>query len=75
MWLTTTIARQHTAPLTGKRVVVCDLSSRPEYNGRTGIAGAFDASAQRYAVELDGSGVCVRVRPVNLRTHWSVARS
>ena len=63
--------RQPSAPLMGKRVVVCDLSSRPEYNGRTGIAGAFDASAERYAVKLDGSGVAVRVRPINLRAHWS----
>ena len=68
-----TLIHTFTLTLTGKRVVVCDLSSHPEYNGQTGVARSFDASTQRYGVRLDGSGVGVRVRAGNLR-EWAMTR-
>merc|ERR1711938_85134 len=40
------------------------LSSRPELNGRGGVAGSFEGG--RYAVALEGGGESVRVRPGNL---------
>merc|ERR1711938_41888 len=50
------------APLLGQRVVLGGLSSRPELNGRLGVAQSFEGG--RYAVALEG-GV-ERVRPGNL---------
>ena len=52
------------AQLLGQRVVLGGLSSRPELNGRRGVARSFEGG--RYAVALEGSGESVRVRPGNL---------
>jgi hypothetical protein len=56
-----------TAPLKGKRVVLHGLNARPELNGQSGAAIAYDASAGRYAVTLERSAESVRVKPANLR--------
>ena len=52
------------APLLGQRVVLGGLSARPELNGQRGVAQSFEGG--RYAVELEGGGESVRVRPGNL---------
>jgi len=52
------------APLLGQRVVLDGLSSRPELNGRRGVAQSFEGG--RYLVALEGGGERVRVRPDNL---------
>ena len=56
--------------LTGKRVIVTGLASRPELNGRVGIARIFDSRAApqgRYVVELDhGETKCFKLQRQNL---------
>ena len=42
------------------------LTSRPELNGRRGIAMAFNDDAERYSVQIDGMRDLLKVRPVNL---------
>ena len=55
--LITELPRVTDAPLLGKRVLVSGLQSKPELNGKHGLAGAFVESKGRYAVALeDGSG-------------------
>ena len=53
-------------PLLGQRVVIHGLVSRPTLNGQCGTATAFDATADRYAVRIDGSGESLKVRAANL---------
>ena len=37
----------------GQRVSVTGVMAKPELNGRTGVASAFDATNQRFLIELD----------------------
>ena len=52
------------------KVEVHGLQSQPKFNGRHGIAVAYDRTAGRYAVELpeaDGTKSKLKVREANLR--------
>ena len=52
--------------LMGRRVQIQGLTGRADLNGRTGLAGAYDGEAGRYAVRLDEDDETVKVRPTNL---------
>ena len=56
-------------PLLNQRVRISGLTGNSELNGKVGIAGAFLAERERYAVTLDapiGVGITVNVREANL---------
>uniref|UniRef100_A0A7S2CX16 DSBA-like thioredoxin domain-containing protein n=1 Tax=Haptolina brevifila TaxID=156173 RepID=A0A7S2CX16_9EUKA len=54
-------------PLSGKRVVLLSLSTKPELNGKVGIAGRLDAAKGRYGVRLVDSNESLSVKAANLR--------
>jgi ankyrin repeat protein len=59
-----------TAPmpnLSGRRVSIDGLKGRPELNGRSGVAGRFDAAKGRYEVAVEGEAEAVLLRPANLQ--------
>ena len=49
------------------QVQVQGLVGKPELNGQTGIALAFDEQKERYHVKLDGSGETVSIHQKNLK--------
>jgi hypothetical protein len=49
----------------GTRVLVQDLTQRPQHNGKAGRVASYDAATGRYAVEIDGATVLMR--PANTR--------
>ena len=56
---TAQLLRQHAqgqAAEAGRRVRIAGLKGRPELNGRSGVAGRFDAAKGRYEVAVDGRG-------------------
>ena len=60
-------ARAARPMLLKQRVEVHGLQARPEFNGRVGIATAFDRNAGRYAVDIGGGNKPLKVREANLR--------
>jgi ankyrin repeat protein len=59
-----------TAPmpnLSGRRVSIDGLKGRPELNGRSGVAGRFDAARGRYEVAVEGEAEAVLLKPANLQ--------
>jgi len=54
------------ASLVGRRVAVSGVISKPELNGRRGLADGFSESSGRYAVRLDGAEEPVAFKPANL---------
>ena len=59
-----------TAPmpnLSGRRVSIDGLKWRPELNGRSGVAGRFDAAKGRYEVAVEGEAEAVLLKPANLQ--------
>ena len=59
-----------TAPmpnLSGRRVSIDGLKGRPELNGRSGVAGRFDAAKGRYEVAVEGEAEAVLLKPANLQ--------
>jgi hypothetical protein len=59
-----------TAPmpnLSGRRVSIDGLKGRPELNGRSGVAGRFDAAKGRYEVAVEGEAEAVLLRPASLQ--------
>jgi hypothetical protein len=60
------------APLTGQRVVLCELESRRDLNGRRGLALSYSTESDRYTIELDAlelgveGGELMALRPANL---------
>ena len=53
-------------PLGGRHCRIHGLGGRADLNGCTGVAVAYSAQRGRYALEIDGTGESVRVRPQNL---------
>lgn len=51
----------------GQSVLLFDLVSRADLNGKIGSVRSFDASDSRYAIDVVGSSVPVRVRAQNIR--------
>ena len=49
------------------QVQVQGLVGKPELNGRTGVALAFDEQKERYNVKLDGGGETVSIHQKNLK--------
>jgi ankyrin repeat protein len=63
-------AAASTAPtpnLSGRRVRLAGLKGRPELNGRSGVAGRFDAAKGRYEVAVEGEAEAVLLKPANLQ--------
>ena len=56
-----------TPSLSGRRVRIFDLKGRPELNGRSGVAGRFDAAKGRYEVAVEGEAEAVLLKPANLQ--------
>jgi len=59
-----------TAPtpnLSGCHVRIVGLKGRPELNGRSGVAGRFDAAKGRHEVAVDGEAEAVLLKPANLQ--------
>ena len=57
------------APLVGKRVVVCGVSAKPEYNGAVGTVLQYDEERERYVVQLAsqrGQGNVLLLRAENV---------
>ena len=50
----------------GSRVHIAGLKGRPELNGRSGVAGRFDAAKGRYEVAVEGEAEAVLLKPANL---------
>ena len=46
---------------------ISGLKGRPELNGRSGVAGRFDAAKGRYEVVVDGKAEAVLLKPANLQ--------
>ena len=53
--------------LSGRRVRIAGLKGRPELNGRSGVAGRFDAAKGRYEVAVEGEAEAVLLKPANLQ--------
>ena len=49
------------------RVHITGLMGRPELNGRSGVAGRFDAAKGRYEVAVEGEAEAVMLKPANLQ--------
>ena len=49
------------------RVHITGLTGRPELNGRSGVAGRFDAAKGRYEVAVEGEAEAVLLKPANLQ--------
>ena len=67
---TAQLLRQHAqgqAAEAGRRVRIAGLKGRPELNGRSGMAGRFDAAKGRYEVAVDGEAEAVLLKPANLQ--------
>jgi ankyrin repeat protein len=68
---TAQLLRQHAqgqaAVEAGRRVRIAGLKGRPELNGRSGMAGRFDAAKGRYEVVVDGEAEAVLLKPANLQ--------
>ena len=60
------VATEGTAPLLKRRVVLRELSGRPELNGNIGTAISWDAAAARYGVRLESGGSKLALKPQNL---------
>ena len=56
-----------TPNLSGRRVRIFGLKGRPELNGRSGVAGRFDAAKGRYEVAVEGEAEAVLLKPANLQ--------
>ena len=56
-----------TPNLSGRRVCIFGLKWRPKLNGRSGMAGRFDAAKGRYEVVVDGEAEAVLLKPANLQ--------
>ena len=56
-----------TPNLSGSRVRIFGLKGRPELNGRSGVAGRFDAAKGRYEVAVEGEAEAVLLKPANLQ--------
>ena len=55
------------APLLGRRVCLHGLVSRPELNGKSGVAARYDEAKGRYEVQLDGEAATVLLRASSLQ--------
>ena len=55
-----------TPNLTGRRVVLHNLASKPELNGKLGWARSYDQTTGRYGVKVDGPGALLALKPGNL---------
>ena len=51
----------------GRKAFIANLVARPELNGGGVAIISFDKPSQRYAVKLETTGGCLKVRPDNLR--------
>ena len=51
------------------------LKGRPELNGRSGVAGRFDAAKGRYEVAVEGEAKAVLLKPANLREVFELSSS
>ena len=56
-----------TTNLSGRHVRILGLKGRPELNGRSGVAGRFDAAKGRYEVAVEGEAEAVLLKPANLQ--------
>jgi hypothetical protein len=56
-----------TPELSGCRVRIAGLKGRPDLNGRSGVAGRFDAARGRYEVAVEGEAEAVLLKPANLQ--------
>ncbi|KAG8456990.1 hypothetical protein KFE25_006602 [Diacronema lutheri] len=54
------------APLVGKRVRLVDVGSKPELNGREGVALSFNEASCRYNVRLDHTDAVLSLKPACL---------
>ena len=62
-----TAAAAPTPNLSCRRVRIVGLKGRPELNGRSGVAGRFDAAKGRYEVAVEGEAEAVLLKPANLQ--------
>ena len=56
-----------TPELSGCRVRIAGLKGRPQLNGRSGVAGRFDAAKGRYEVAVVGEAEAVLLKPANMQ--------
>ena len=56
-----------TPHLSGRRVRIAGLKGRPQLNGRSGVAGRFDAAKGRYEVAVVGEAEAVLLKPANMQ--------
>jgi len=61
------VAQQGDAPYIGERVLLANLVSRADLNGRYAMVLSFDPQYGRYTVEVDSSGEQVAIKPTNMQ--------
>ena len=61
------VATAPTPNLSGRCVSIDGLKGRPELNGRSGVAGRFDAAKGRYEVAVEGEAEAVLLKPASLQ--------